>query len=221
EAMRVEAVQIEHRLARAGLLMANDPLEIVGEEKSGGIVGRLRIKQVECALPAHPELPFPVVRIPVHVLLDRYRAVRRFPAVFFFDVVTRGRSRRLSGGRHTADADSAGNEQADPGRPTLHLLAPSIRSAISRPCRDQVHGGGTGEYRDIRRARQRLCANNPVFLKKRAVAAAALLFTGSCETRLNPAADRACLACPRWRPPPLPVPRPWPRLCGSKSPAPC
>jgi hypothetical protein len=31
-------------------------------------------------------------------------------------------------GRPTADADTAGNEQADPRCPTLHFLAPLIRS---------------------------------------------------------------------------------------------
>src|SRR6266436_10113813 len=130
---------MERPRAGSDLLHANDPFQIVGEEKSRGIVGRLRIKQRECALPAHPELPFPVVRILVQVLLDRYRAVRRFLGVFLFDLVTRGRSRRLRGGRPAADADTAGNEQADPRGPDLHFLAPLIRS------RDQgaypvVHG---------------------------------------------------------------------------------
>src|SRR5262249_14509140 len=127
-ALRREAVQIERRLARAGLLSANDPFQIVGEDKSRGIDRRLRIKQRQCALPAHPELPFPVVRILVQVLLDRYCAVRRFPGIFLLDLVTRGRSRRLRGGRPTADTDTAGNEQSYQRRSNLHLLAPLTRS---------------------------------------------------------------------------------------------
>src|SRR5439155_16581938 len=101
---------------------------VAGEEKSRGIVGRLRIKQREGAVPAHPDLPFPVLRILVQVLLDRYGAVRRFLGEFFVDLVTSGRSRRLRGGRPTADADTAGNEQADPRCPDLHFLTPLIRS---------------------------------------------------------------------------------------------
>jgi len=128
EALRTQAVQIERRLARAGFLHAHEPFQIIGEAKPRWIIGQLRIKQRECALPAHPELPFPVVRILVQVLLDRYRAVRRFLGVFLFDLVTRGRSRRLRGDRRTADADTAGNKQADPRCSNLHFLAPLIRS---------------------------------------------------------------------------------------------
>src|SRR5262249_30421720 len=70
-AMRSEAVQIERRLSRAGLLHANEPFEIVGEAKSRRII-RLLIEQNEGVLAAYPKLPFPVVRILVHVLLNRY-----------------------------------------------------------------------------------------------------------------------------------------------------
>jgi hypothetical protein len=41
-------------------------------------------------MPAHPELPFVVVRFLVLVLLDRYRAVRRLLGEFRIDVVTGG-----------------------------------------------------------------------------------------------------------------------------------
>src|SRR5215211_8480097 len=117
---------MERRRARSDLLHANNPFQVVGEDKIRGIAGRLRIKQRECALSAHPELPFPVVRILVQVLLDRYRAVRRFLGVLLVDLVTSGRSLRLRRGGPTADADTAGNEQADPRCPTLHFLAPLI-----------------------------------------------------------------------------------------------
>src|SRR5262249_8457580 len=111
EALRTLAVQIERRLARAGFLHTHEPFQIVGEAKPRWIAGRRRIEQSECALPAHPELPFPVVRILVQVLLDRYRAVRRFLGVFLIDLVTSGRSRRLRRGRaNAADADTADNE---------------------------------------------------------------------------------------------------------------
>ena len=112
--------------ARADLLHANDPFQIAGEDEIRRVIGRLGIKQRERALPAHPELPFPVVRILVQILLDRRRAIRRFQGVFLFDLVTRGRSRRRRGGRTTAD--TAGNEQADPGCAALHFLVPLIRS---------------------------------------------------------------------------------------------
>ena len=58
-----------------------------------------------------------LTRPEVAALLDR-----------IFDLVTRGRSRRLRGGRPTADADTAKNEQADPGYSKLHFLAPLIQS---------------------------------------------------------------------------------------------
>jgi hypothetical protein len=49
--------------------------------------------------------------------------------VFLFDLVTRGRSRRLRGGRtYAGDADTAKNEQADQKYSNLHFLAPLIRS---------------------------------------------------------------------------------------------
>src|SRR5262249_51937603 len=98
-----------------------------------GIVGWLRIKQRQCALPTHPELPFVVVRILVHVLLDRCRTVRRCLGEFRIDLVTSGWTRRLRGGRADApDADTADNEQADQRCSNLHILPPSTRSAFSR-----------------------------------------------------------------------------------------
>src|SRR5262249_20064851 len=86
-ALRSEAVQIERRLSRPGLLHANEPFEIVGEAKPRWII-RLLIEQSESVLAAYPELPFVVVRILVHVLLDRYRAIRRRLGVFRIDLVT-------------------------------------------------------------------------------------------------------------------------------------
>src|SRR5215470_4634545 len=86
-ALRSEAVQIERRLSRPGLLHANEPFEIVGEAKPRWII-RLLIEQSEAVLAAYPELPFVVVRILVHVLLDRYRAIRRRLGVFRIDLVT-------------------------------------------------------------------------------------------------------------------------------------
>src|SRR3954465_11298661 len=44
-ALRTEAIQIKRLLARAFLLHANDPFQIVGEAKVRAIVGRLRIEQ--------------------------------------------------------------------------------------------------------------------------------------------------------------------------------
>src|SRR4029453_234024 len=88
--LRTESVQMERRRARTDLLHANDPFHVVGEDKIRGIVLLLRTKLRECALPAGPELPFPVVRALVHVLLDRYRAIRRRLGVFRFDRVTGG-----------------------------------------------------------------------------------------------------------------------------------
>src|SRR5262249_27243302 len=44
-ALRSEAVQIELRLSRAGLLHANEPFEIVGETKPRWIIRRLQIEQ--------------------------------------------------------------------------------------------------------------------------------------------------------------------------------
>src|SRR5215510_9276033 len=95
EALRTQAVQIERRLARAGFLHAHEPFQIIGEAKPGWIIGQLRIKQRECALPAHPELPFVVVRILVLILLDRYRAIWRRPGEFRIDLVTSGWTSRL------------------------------------------------------------------------------------------------------------------------------
>jgi hypothetical protein len=95
-------------------LYAHEPFQIVGETKPRWIIGRLRIEQSECALPAHPELPFVVVRFLVLVLLDRYRAVRRLLGEFRIDVETGGWTRWLRGGRaNAADADTADNEQAE------------------------------------------------------------------------------------------------------------
>ena len=119
---------MQRRRARADLLFANDPFLIVGEEKMRAIEGRLRIKQRERALPARPEQPFPFVCLLVQVLLDRDRAIRRFLRILLIDLVTRGRSRRLRGGRaNAADADGAANKQCNQRRPDLHLLAPLIR----------------------------------------------------------------------------------------------
>jgi hypothetical protein len=81
----------------------------------------------------NPELPFPVVRILVQVLLDRYRAVRRFLGVFLFDLVTRGRSRRLRGGRPTADADTAGNS-TPPATQTTPIAEPPVRLSNPDEC---------------------------------------------------------------------------------------
>jgi hypothetical protein len=90
----------------------------------------------------HPELPFVVVRILVHVLLDSYRAIRRRLGEFRIDLVTSGWTRQLRGGRaNAADADTADNKQADQRCSNLHFLAPLTRSAISRACPYPVHRG--------------------------------------------------------------------------------
>src|SRR5262249_23481975 len=92
-------------------------------------------EQSECALPAHPELPFVVVRILVLVLLDRYRGIRRRLGEFRIDLVTSGWTSRLRGGRaNAADADTADNQQAHQTCSNLHFPAPLTRSAISRAC---------------------------------------------------------------------------------------
>lgn len=70
-----------------------------------------------------------ILRVLLEILLDRYRAVRRFLGVLLFDVVTRGRCRRLHGGRAiAADVDTADNEQADQRCSSLHFLALLTRS---------------------------------------------------------------------------------------------
>src|SRR5258708_31579139 len=93
------------------------------------MVGLLWLKQPECVLPARPELKFPIVRILVHILLDRYRAVRRCLGEFRIDLVTSGWTRRLRGGRaDDPDADTALNEQADQRCSNLHFLAPLTQS---------------------------------------------------------------------------------------------
>src|SRR5262249_19205634 len=66
-ALRSEAVQIERRLSRAGLLHANEPFEIVGEAKPRWII-RLLIEQSEtvpCGVPrtAICSRPYPCSRI--------------------------------------------------------------------------------------------------------------------------------------------------------------
>src|SRR5262245_60665603 len=94
-------------------------------------------------MPAHPELPFVVVRILVQVLLDRYRAIRRRVGEFRIDLVTSGWSRRLRGRRaNAADADTADKEQADQRCSNLHFLAPLARSAISSGMSGQKRHGG-------------------------------------------------------------------------------
>src|SRR5262249_41982070 len=139
-ALRTEAIQMERRRARADLLDAHDMFQIVGEDKTRGIVVLLRIKLRECALPTRPEPPFPVVRALVHVLLDRYRAIRRRLGVFRFDRVTGGWTRWLRGGRaDTPDTDRADNEHFDQRLSDFHFLVPLTRSAISRVRPDSVH----------------------------------------------------------------------------------
>src|SRR6516162_6428077 len=128
EALRTQAVQIERRLARACFLHPDEPSRIIGESEARRVVWLLRFEQGELALVTRPKLPCPVVRILVHVLLDRYRAVRRFLGVFLFDVVTGGWTRWLRGGRaNVADADTADNEQADQRCSNLHFPAPLTR----------------------------------------------------------------------------------------------
>jgi hypothetical protein len=63
ETLRSEAVQLERRLSRAGLLHANDPFEIIGEAEVPWII-RLLIEEGESVLAAYPELIFSVVRLP-------------------------------------------------------------------------------------------------------------------------------------------------------------
>src|SRR6202041_3906299 len=123
-------IEIDRLFARASLLQGNDPFQVAREDKSRRVAGRLRIEQRECSLPAHPELPFPVVvRILVQVLLDGDRVVRGDLREFRIDLVTGGWRRWLRGGGADATgADRAGNERAKQRCCDPHVLAPLTRS---------------------------------------------------------------------------------------------